>query len=177
MERRVKYSKITLILFLFFFIWIILQFLAPFFLPENSVTDLSGLVGVSDNDFQISNMSFPWNVIYRAGDGLCHQIAERSFVLNGNQMPFCSRCTAIWLGLAIGLGFMVFYRINLDEKFIFVILITIAPMGIDGVGQLLHFWESSNIIRVTTGLLAGGLCGIVIAIIIDEAKELKKVKI
>ena len=59
MERREKYSKIALILFLIFLIWVLLQFLAPVFLPENSVDDLSGLVAISDNDHTISNMSFP----------------------------------------------------------------------------------------------------------------------
>ena len=49
-------------------------------------------------------------------------------------MPFCSRCTAIWLGLAIGLGFMIFYRIKLDEKFFFILIIGIVPLVIDGIG-------------------------------------------
>ena len=64
------------------------------------------------------HMSFPWNVVYSSGDRLCHQRADRSLFLNGNEMPFCSRCTAIWFGLAIGLGFMVLYTIELNEKFL-----------------------------------------------------------
>jgi len=177
MERRGKSSRIViLIFFVLFSIWILLQFLAPLFLPEGSVDDLSGLVGVSDNEELSSKMSFPWNFVYSAGDRLCHQKVERSFFINGNQMPFCSRCTAIWLGLAIGLSFMVFYRIQLDEKFLFAIIIGLVPIGVDGVGQLFGFWESTNIIRLITGLLAGGVCGITIGIIIDEIKEFKKEK-
>jgi len=83
-------------------------------------------------------------------------------------MPFCTRCTAIWLGLAIGLGVMVFFTIRLDEKFLFIILLSLAPIGIDGVGQLLGLWESTNLIRFLTGLLAGGVCGVAIGVIIDE---------
>ncbi|UCF11901.1 MAG: DUF2085 domain-containing protein [Thermoplasmatales archaeon] len=170
MERRAKYSKIIIILFLIFFIWVLLQFLAPIFLPENSVEDLSGLVVLSDNENTINNMSFPWNSIYSAGDRLCHQKAERSFFVNGNQMPFCSRCISIWLGLALGLGFMVFYRVKLNERFVVAILLGLVPIGIDGIGQLLGFWESTNVIRVITGLLIGVLCGIAIGVIIDEIK-------
>jgi uncharacterized membrane protein len=155
---------------LIFFIWVLLQFLAPIFLPENSVEDLSGLVALSDNENTINNMSFPWNSIYSAGDRLCHQKAERSFFVNGNQMPFCSRCTAIWLGLALGLLFMIFYTIQLDGKFLFIALLCVFPMGLDGVSQLIGLWESTNLIRFITGLLTGFICGVAIGVIIDELK-------
>ena len=174
MERRGKSSrKLIVFFFVLFLLWVLLQFLAPLFLPNGSVDDLSGLVGVSNNEKLIDKMPFPWSFVYSAGDRLCHQKVERSFFINNNQMAFCSRCTAIWLGLAIGLGFMVFYRIQLDEKFLFAIMIGIVPLAIDGIGQLFGFWESANIIRLVTGLLAGGICGITIGIIIDEIKELK----
>jgi len=151
MERRERcFRNLTFVLFTLFSLWISLQFLAPLALSENSVQDLSGLVAVSDNDYTINNMDFPWSFVYSAGDRLCHQKAERSFFVNGNQMPFCSRCTAIWLGLAVGLGFMVFYRIELNERFVFAI----------------------NTIRVITGLLIGVLCGVAIGVILDEIKTL-----
>ena len=174
MERREKcFRSTTFVFFIVFAIWICLQFIAPLIMNQNSITDLSGLVIISDNDITINNMSFPWNYIYSAGDRLCHQRADRSIFILGNQMPFCSRCTAIWLGLAIGLGFMVFYKIQLNEKFILAMLIGVLPIGIDGVGQLLGFWESTNVIRIATGLLIGTLCGIALGIILDEIKSLK----
>jgi uncharacterized membrane protein len=170
MERRVKSSNqiIITVFFILFFIWILLQFIAPFALPKDSVKDLSGTTVVSDNEDVIDDMSFPWDSIYRLGDSLCHQKAERSFFLNGNQMPFCSRCTAIWIGLAIGLFLMVVFKIALNEKFLILLFIAIIPIGIDGIGQLFGLWESNNVIRVITGLLIGFVCGIAIGIIIDE---------
>jgi len=173
MERREKpFKSLIFVLFIVFFLWVILQFLAPLMLPTGSIRDLSGAVAVSDNEYSIKNMPIPWNFVYTSGDRLCHQIAERSFFVNGNQMPFCARCTAIWLGIAIGLGFMVFYKIQLDEKFLFAIIIGLVPIGIDGIGQLFGFWESTNIIRLITGLLAGIVCGIAIGLIIDEIKTI-----
>ena len=65
------------------------------------------------------------------------------------------------------------YTIQLNEKFLFVIIIGIVPIGIDGVGQLLGFWESTYIIRLITGLLAGIVSGIALGLIIDELKTLK----
>ena len=171
------FRTLTFVLFIIFLFWTILQFLAPLAIPENSVQELSGLVIISDNEKTIENLAFPWNFIYSAGDRLCHQKTERSFLINGNQMPFCARCTAIWLGLTLGIGFMAFYRIELNEKFIFVILIGVVPIGIDGVGQLMGFWESTNVIRVITGTLVGILCGVALGIIIDEIKTFKIFKI
>ena len=176
MERREKYSKVIIVFFILFSIWILLQFLAPLFLPEGNVDDLSGIVAVSDNEKNIEEMSFPWSIVYSAGDRLCHQKVERSFFINSNQMPFCSRCTALWLGLAIGLGFMVFYQVKLDERFLYIIVLGFLPIAVDGVGQLFGFWESANSIRVITGLLAGVTCGVTIGIIVDELKTISYFK-
>ena len=177
MERRGKSSRSVLIIFFtIFLIWSVLQFFAPLSLPQGSVSNLSGLTGVSDNEELFSKMPTPWNVVYSVGDKLCHQKAERSFFINDNQMPFCSRCTAIWLGLAIGLVFMVFYKIQLNEKFLFAIIISIIPLGIDGIGQLFGFWESTNITRIITGLTVGIVCGVSIGIIIDEIKTIRPFK-
>ena len=173
MKKRVNSSKkIILIFFVLFLIWILLQFLAPLALPSNSVKDLSGLTAVSNNEEIISKMPQPWGLMYSAGDRLCHQKAERSFFINGNQMPFCTRCTAIWLGIAIGIGVMVFYKIELDKKFLMLIILGILPIGIDGIGQLLGLWESSNSIRFATGLMIGLICGIAIGIIVDEFRKI-----
>jgi uncharacterized membrane protein len=170
--RKNRFKSLVFVFFLFFLVWVLLQFLAPFALPTASVSDLSGVVGFSDNENVIQNMSFPWNVVYTIGDRLCHQQAARSLFLNGNEMPFCARCTAIWLGIALGLGFMVLYIIELNERFLFVILFSLIPIGIDGVGQLFGFWESTNLIRFLTGLLAGGVCGVAIGVIFDEIKTI-----
>jgi uncharacterized membrane protein len=167
-RRKHPFKSIVLIFFVVFFLWVLLQFLAPLSLPSESVTDLSGVVGFSDNEQTIQNMSFPWNVVYLSGDRICHQRADRSLFLNGNQLPFCARCTAIWLGLAIGLGFMVFYTLALDGRFLIAIIIALIPIGIDGGGQLVGLWESTNFIRIFTGLPAGIICGVAIGIIIDE---------
>ena len=172
MQKREKYSKVIIIFFSVFFIWILLQFLAPLALPHGTIEDLSGLVGISDNEEIIEEIPAPWGTIYGVGDTLCHQKVERSFLINGNQMPFCARCTAIWLGIAIGLGFMIFYKIELDEKFIIILVVGLVPIGIDGIGQLFGLWESNNILRMITGIFIGVVCGIAIGIIVDEIKEI-----
>lgn len=166
--RAQRFNTLLFLLFLLFSVWILLQILAPLFLPTGSVPDLSGVVAVSDNEQYIDQMPFPWNLVYGSGDRLCHQQAARSLFLNGNQMPFCSRCTAIWLGIALGLGLMVVFTLELTTTVVSVILLSLIPIGVDGVGQLLGFWESSNLVRSITGLFTGGVCGVALGIIIDE---------
>jgi len=173
MEKREKSSKIVVfIVFIPFFIFFLLQILAPLALPPGSVKDLTGQTVISDSEDIINKMPQPWNFIYSAGDRLCHQKSERSFFLNDNQMPFCARCTAIFLGFAIGIGSMMFYKIKLNLRFILLIMISLAPIGIDGVGQILGMWESNNITRTITGLLIGIVTGFAITIIIDELSEM-----
>ena len=178
MKRREKHSKDTIIFsifFLLFFIWVLLQFLAPIFLPSGSILKLDGTVGLIDDKEKIDNMTIPWSCIYSCGDILCHQKADRSFFINGNEMPFCARCTAIWLGIVIGLGFVFLFKINLDEKFILLMFVCLLPIGIDGFGQLFGLWKSNNIIRVITGVLTGFICGLSIGIIIDEIKDISSI--
>ncbi|UCH72376.1 MAG: DUF2085 domain-containing protein [Thermoplasmatales archaeon] len=172
MEKRERFSKIIAIFFIIFLIWILLQFSAPLFLPKGSVDNLSGHTLISDNKEITDAMPFPLNLIYGWGDRLCHQKVERSIHINGNQMPFCSRCTAIWVGLVIGIGFMIFYKLKLDEKIVILMLIGIVPLGLDGIGQLAGIWESNNFIRLITGLMMGTVCGIAIGVIIDEFRDI-----
>ena len=56
MERRQKLSKAIIFFFILFLLWVVLQFLAPIFLPSSSVKDLSGMVGVSDNEKLIEKL-------------------------------------------------------------------------------------------------------------------------
>ena len=41
-------------------------------------------------------------VVYAAGSLICHQIAERSFHLDGTQLPVCARCFGLYGGAAFG---------------------------------------------------------------------------
>jgi uncharacterized membrane protein len=41
-------------------------------------------------------------LIYTAGSLICHQDPERSFYLNGAQLPVCARCLGLYVGGALG---------------------------------------------------------------------------
>jgi uncharacterized membrane protein len=178
LQKNFKINKLKLILFFLFLIWFVLQLLSPLSLESNSVRDLSGTVGTIDNQNVLEKLSEPWKTVYRIGDMLCHQKVERSYFINGNQMPFCSRCTGIFLGLPLGLMLSMFLsnKIRLTNRMVIVILLLILPLGIDGTLQLFGLWESKNIIRITTGALTGIAAAIAISLIIDELKNVKLLK-
>jgi uncharacterized membrane protein len=158
----------VLIPFLITFIWTFMLFAAPLSLPPDSVHDLSGSVGVRDNQLQTEKMNGFARWMYDGGDVNCHQKATRSLFINGNEMPYCARCTGIFVGLTIGTALSLYIMLSLN---LWWILGGLIPMGIDGVFQLLGFWESSNPVRVLTGGLAGFVAGAALGYIFFAIEE------
>lgn len=133
-------------------IWLELIIIAPFTLPYNTVDNLSGKVNQIDNWKEIDKMN-PFSAsIYLLGDTLCTEISDHSFYLNGNQMPFCARCTNIFAGLVLGLLIAVIFDPKVNRLLIGLALL---PIAIDGGLQLITSYQSTNLLRVATGLLAG----------------------
>lgn len=172
-------------------------FLVPFLLPTGSVPELDARANALDYatvDGAFSNGNLPdaaggipepfaWTeldpysgFIYMFGDLNCHNKHERSWQINENQMPVCTRDIGIFFGLAIG-GF-VFSRYGhnrwtikdsclslLPDKWLETIYrknyrtmawlgfgtLLCLPMLIDGFTQLLTGYESNNLTRPLTG--------------------------
>ncbi|MBN1401060.1 MAG: DUF2085 domain-containing protein [Anaerolineae bacterium] len=125
--------------------------------------------------------------IYLIFRPLCHQLPERSYflfgarpiysyaelsLLLGTAVPpryigspeigfkvgICQRCVSIYGSMLLaGLLFGLLRR-RLKALPFKAFLALILPLGIDGVGQLLGFWESSWISRTITGGLFGLAC-------------------
>ena len=138
----------------FFLFFTLLVFLVPFTLTPGQVTDLSGRVGNVDNGDQLSSMNPLAAAVYWLGDANCHQIAERSFFLNGNQMPFCARDVSIFVGLVIGLVLALFAN---PRPNLWLVMLGFVPIALDGGAQIMLDYQSSNLLRAITGLLTG-LC-------------------
>ncbi|MBU2565458.1 MAG: DUF2085 domain-containing protein [Candidatus Thermoplasmatota archaeon] len=159
-------SKSKLCFFVVCLTWLLLLLIVPFILPGNTVNfGEKGRVGTNDFQNQTEKMSPVAGFVYSTGDSFCHQKASRSFFLNGNQMPYCSRCTGIFLGLMIGACIAVFKFVDFKWQWI---VIGLLPIGMDGIGQMFGFWESTNMLRLITGGLAGILTGLAVAVIIQE---------
>jgi uncharacterized membrane protein len=157
-----KFHPLVLVPFIITLVWALMMVAAPLSLPAGSVTDLSGAVGTRDNADQTAKMNPFAKWVYDSGDFNCHQKASRSLFINGNEMPYCSRCVGIFFGLAIGTAISLFYIVELRLRYIAAALL---PIGIDGGMQMLGFWESTNPVRLATGGLAGALTGMALGYI------------
>ncbi len=85
----------------------------------------------------------------------CHCRADRSFFWRGRKFPVCARCTGELAGIAAGLLLCVLWRPPL-----WLTVVLMIPMVVDGLLQALTPYESTNGRRLVTGLLFGwGLVG------------------
>lgn len=94
------------------------------------------------------------------GGGLCHQRVERSFSVDILNMPVCSRCTGIYLGIFISLITIILLERRIKGEFpsLKIVLIAVGVfliMGLDVVLSFLGIIESNNIIRLITGFFTG----------------------
>ncbi|MDD1772070.1 MAG: DUF2085 domain-containing protein [Methanomassiliicoccales archaeon] len=144
---------------------VIAMIAAPLTLPEGSVTELDGKIGSVDNWDDIGELPWPQMVVYFIGDVNCHQQADRSFYLNGNQIPVCARDLGLFAGAAIGLGIYMIMRKQVPWLLLALLL---APMALDGGLQTISSYESDNTVRTITGMVAGLAIGWAIGILMDR---------
>ena len=92
----------------------------------------------------------------------CHGDPSRSFWCRGKPLPLCSRCTAFYpmvpLGLLTGLV-MTFIFEPPSWIALSVFSILEAPLVIDGLTQYKGIRRSNNLIRAVTGAMAGAGIG------------------
>jgi uncharacterized membrane protein len=89
----------------------------------------------------------------------CHQLPDRSLQYGGEIFPLCFRCSGIYLGIFINhltiLAFGRFSKISPNRKSGLVLIILVVPLAVDGLGNNFNLWNSSNELRMITGLLLG----------------------
>ncbi len=172
--RKRKTGFLAFIPFVFLFIWVLLLFLSPLTQPPGTIyLGNSGKVSVTDNTPYINTHvhNILARYVYLSGDVMCHQHADRSFFVGGNQMPYCSRCTGIFLGLAFGAFIGALFRVRIGLGFY---LLVIIPLALDGGVQLLTSYESTNFTRIVTGTLVGTFTSIVMWYVYQDVHEFSR---
>jgi uncharacterized membrane protein len=151
-SKRTPFQKWKLTMLAIFVVWLAVLLAAPFTLPANSVKDLSGAVGRLDNPGQEARMNIFADAVYTMGDIECHQIADRSFYLNGNELPVCSRDIGISIGLLTGMAIALLYVRRINPL---ILIAGLVPMVLDGGLQAVSNYQSNNGLRIVTGIIAG----------------------
>jgi uncharacterized membrane protein len=166
-KKNYQFSPLALGIGLFLLAFALVVTLIPASLPRGSVhLGEDGTNYPREKAEQTSDMPAFQHAIYAFGDASCHQKESRSFHIIHNQQPLCARCTAIYIGFAAGALFLAFFRLEIKFWHFVVFLL---PMAVDGGGQtILGLWESTNLSRLVTGLLAGVITGAALGYVINE---------
>ncbi len=180
-----KVNKIPLVLFILVVFYTSGLFIAPLTLEPGTISELHGGANRLSNMELWRELSPYHALIYTFSDFNCHQMHERSYTINGNQMPVCARCVGIFIGFTLGLLVMMFIKAEDDYKDILLKLVPIRtqhisglkktvllvvmgllfilPMALDGFLQLLTDYESNNPMRTLTGFTGGLVFSLFIA--------------
>ncbi|MGB9635029.1 MAG: DUF2085 domain-containing protein [Candidatus Micrarchaeia archaeon] len=95
--------------------------------------------------------------------------------MEGYKIAVCSRDFFMYLGLLIAAPAYLLLRKRITTlPSMIYLLIALVPMGIDGTGQLLGFWESTNLVRSATGLIVGIVMGYYLVFLTCEIFDRKR---
>ena len=86
---------------------------------------------------------------------ICHRIPARTFNIKGHYFPVCSRCTGLYMGVVLCLIYISLFYILYTPILLLLSVFMMIPTFIDGITQLFGFRYSNNILRFSTGLIAG----------------------
>jgi uncharacterized membrane protein len=112
--------------------------------------------------------SMRWRLLFRV---LCHGKPERCLELFGIAMPLCARCTGFYGGVLAGLLFVRAIPWLRERVMRIVVLAALLPLAIDGLTQLAGFRESTNSLRLITGVVAGFAFGLWILSAIGRGRD------
>ncbi|PEX80689.1 DUF2085 domain-containing protein [Bacillus cereus] len=91
----------------------------------------------------------------------CHRRSGRSFMKLQKYIPLCARCTGMFIGFFM---FPIYFFIA--PSYTLSLLLAFCaqiPLLIDGFTQKWKWRSSTNLLRVTTGLLSGNGMGLLIS--------------
>ncbi len=110
--------------------------------------------------------------IFRAYHAICDQIPAHSFFIMGHQMAFCSRNFSLYGAVWLGSMIFRFVRHFLRPLKWYYLILLLLPMALDGGTQLFGWRESTDLLRVITGLLFGlGLAWFALPFVQDAVVE------
>lgn len=106
-----------------------------------------------------------------AGSIVCHQLPDRSFFLDGRQLPVCARCTGLYLSGVVGtLGWMVWraargrHGMAVPHRTALLVVSAAAmPTLISYATGVTGVWDGSNVTRALLAAPLGLASGAVVA--------------
>jgi uncharacterized membrane protein len=98
-------------------------------------------------------------LFFGLGFAACHQLPTHSLCPGGDPMPWCARCTGLYLGALLAFILMALFRTRSVGKPHIVILIIlglgIPLLGIDALTSMVGWRNATNLTRLGSGLWMG----------------------
>lgn len=107
----------------------------------------------------------PAAFMYVLGSRICHQIAERSFHLDGAQLPVCARCFGIYVGFAAG-ALLAPGRVRARR----VLILGAVPTLFTLLAEWSGVWQTSNVARAIAGAPLGIAVGLAVITAIRDSQ-------
>ena len=109
--------------------------------------------------------------LYASGSVICHQLPERSFFLDGQQLPVCARCTGLYLSAAVGfLAWLIWKTARGWRKFVVsarpalaIVIVAALPTALSYLTGVVGLWDGSNVTRAVLAVPLGLSAGAVVA--------------
>lgn len=192
------WSKGLFILWVIILVWTASMFVAPLTIAPGTFAFTMGGANIVDHWdlYQGPGFNDFARALYVIGDAQCHQMWTRSLWINGNQMPIDARMTSLYIFGLIGLFWAMMTppspqtsvgianafperirrwaaKIGVERFALLVVLLGILPVAVDGFTQLfaaVTHYESTNAMRVLTGISGGLVVGLLIGMMIKSIK-------
>ena len=104
---------------------------------------------------------------------MCHQQPNRSFYIDGGQMPVCARCTGLYLGAVIGVTWDGLRVRNWSQvarlassTLRWVVLAAAVPMGLSVVAEVVGGVPSGGALRAASAVPLGVAVTWVVSLVI-----------
>jgi len=160
--KRAPYSAYMLLMAL----WCALIIATPLLLAGGSPVAQPMYYGFSYTCHQLNSRSICYYPSGSSAISDCTESPELSpektniVIVNGKagyKIPVCARDIGIYFAMLLGGIALPFVRKIEGEEIPnkWILVAALIPIAIDGTGQLLGFWESTNSIRLWTGAIAG----------------------
>lgn len=109
--------------------------------------------------------------VLAVGSLICHQRPDRSFFIDGHQLPVCARCTGIYLSAAVGFITWVAFKIARGWRPIAVdprrslrlLALAAVPTALSLASGTLGVWDGANATRALLAIPLGATAGALVA--------------
>jgi uncharacterized membrane protein len=110
-------------------------------------------------------------LIFAVGSLICHQRPDRSFFVDGHQLPVCARCTGLYFSGAAGVGgWLILKIVRRCRPFVWdpriavrFLLLSAVPTALSLASGAIGVWDGSNVTRALLAVPLGASAGAIVA--------------